>query len=167
MSNGETLIWEHAGKTDHHQYLIRSGETIISQIHFVHTQQHDALFELGKERILVEKHLTATYHLILRKDGVAGDLATFEADVQATGKLTLADGSTFTWQHQNIFTPEWLFVDAAESPIVNVKAQFDFKRPHGLATLHHPLSEETILLTTLGCYIIILTNLYPSYLFNR
>ncbi len=167
VNSGETLIWEYADGADHHQYVLRQEDTIISQLHFVHTKEYDAVVELAGERLLIEKHLTVPYHLILRKEGAPGELARFDADLKATGKLTFADGRVFTWEHPSVFVPEWYFADAMQRAAVSVKAQFDFSKPHGIATIQQATASEAALLATLGCYVVIITNLYPTYLFSR
>ncbi|HEV2654962.1 MAG TPA: hypothetical protein VGT82_08380 [Ktedonobacteraceae bacterium] len=167
VNNGETLIWEYVDGSDHHHYVLKQGETIISQLHFAHTKDYDAIVELAGERFFIEKHLTMPYHLILRKEGSSTELARFDADLQATGKLTLADGRVFSWEHPNAFVPEWYFADASGQPVTSVKAQFDFKRPHGIATIQQSVAPDAAVLATLGYYIVIITNLYPSYFFSR
>ncbi|MBA2284379.1 MAG: hypothetical protein H0W02_02745 [Ktedonobacteraceae bacterium] len=163
------FTWEYAESPDHHQYKMYSGEQAVSVLRLEHMKLYDAVVEIGEEHYFIEKHLTLPYHLIVRKEGMDTSLMRFDADVKATGVLSLENGSTLAWIHNNIFVPEWAFEDSRGQVIIDVMAKFGFQRPQAQITLGPGImgTPEILLLATLGWYITLITNLYPSYIFSR
>ena len=94
----------------------------------------------------------------VRRLGSDEDIATFEANWQGGGTLTIADGAAYTWKAANFWHSQWNWLDASGAELLHFANKQGFVRQEATVAIGPVGAQipELELLTTLGWYLLIL-----------
>jgi hypothetical protein len=169
-SVGDVFEWQYDESPDsHHQYMLRRGDQVMSILRLEHAHDDAAVAELDGHRLLFKRRLIQPFHIEVQEAGAGATVAILDFNIAVTGELRLANGNTYHLVHENIFVPTWSFTDNAKQPYVTITAHFGFHKPSATVTITpvaraHP---DRMLVATLLWYVVLMTNLYPTFMLNR
>jgi hypothetical protein len=78
-SVGDVLEWQYYESPDnHHQYLLRRGDHVMSTLRLEHAHDYEAVAELNGHRLLLKRRRIQPFHIEVQEAGADAPVATLD-----------------------------------------------------------------------------------------